>query len=123
MDIPWILFTVTILIILLAVIFISLNKKYKNKGPDYYTFFIMGIIWLGAGIPLATTTNNWGFSIMGLIFMVLGLIHKKDWKKYPRTRWESLSKKEKQIKIWAIILLGIGILVLAVYVLFRANAF
>ncbi len=121
----WLLIPIISIIIILGIIFILSLKKNKGKKhePDYYLFFILGIVWIGAGVPLGTTSNFWTLSIMGLVFMIIGLSHKKEWKKQKRICWKDLSKKEKQIKIWALIILAIGVLALVFYFIFGANVF
>ena len=110
----WLILAILILILLLFVVFIFFKKKKKHK-PDYYTFFIMGIIWSVFGI---ISKENSLFLIMGLAFMVIGLVHKKDWKKNHRT-WKQLSKEERKWKMWLIIglaifvILGIVVLLLS----------
>lgn len=112
--IPLILIAVLVLIVILAFIAIFVSKK--NKRPvDYYNFFIMGIIWTGAGIPL----ENFALTATGIIFMVLGLANKKKWKSN-RVRWKDLSKTEKRVRIWLFIVLGL--LVLAGFLLFLASS-
>lgn len=49
--------------------------------------------------------------------MIIGLIHKKEWKK-PKP-WNELSKNEKKYKKLAMIILGILILVILILVLFN----
>jgi len=103
--IPWILIAVLIMLILLGVIAIYVLKG-KKRPTDYYSLFTIGIIWFIIGIPL----ENSILSILGLVFMITGLIHKKDWKKNHR-KWKDLDKIEK--KISTIIMIILGILVLA----------
>ncbi len=102
---PWILIAVLVLIIALGVAAVLMKKK--TKAPtDYYIFFIMGIIWLGAGIPL----KNYALSAMGVVFMIIGLANKDKWKANHR-RWSQLGPEEKRLKLFLII--GLGVLVLA----------
>ena len=96
---PWILIAVGILIILLGIAYIISVKK-KKRPVDYYNFFIIGIIWAGAGIPL----KNYALSVIGLIFMAVGLFNKDKWKKN-RKRWKDLDKDEKKITIVIMIIL------------------
>lgn len=117
----WILISIFILIVLIAVIFLVMykhKKSGKKQEPDYYMFFILGIVWTGAGVALATTTDNFGFIIMGLVFMVLGLVNKDKWKTNHKT-YKDLSKKEQKIKLWTMILLGILVLGLVAYFILR----
>jgi len=110
MAMPWILIAIAVLIIILAVAAILIRKKTKTP-PDYYNLFLIGLIWVVIGIPLK---NNvlW---MLGFVFMLAGLVHKKDWKKN-RRRWKDLDKNERIISITIMVLLGI--LVLAGFILF-----
>jgi len=73
----WIGLAVFIVFIVLLDVWLSKMNK-KNKMPiDYYTWFVTGMIWIIIGIPF----HNIGLIFIGLIFMILSLIHKKEWKK------------------------------------------
>ena len=117
----WIMVSALILIVILLIF--AILYKAKNKGkipkrdPDYYSFFWMGICWLGAGIPLAVTTNNWGLLGIGIIFTIWGLAHKKEWKKN-HIKHKDLTPAERKIKSWIAIILGIIVLVGLVAFLF-----
>lgn len=101
MAVPWIL--ISVLIVLAVFIALIVMLKNKEKRPvDYYTLFIIGIIWMGLGIPI----GNYAFSAIGLVLMIVGLVHKKEWKKN-QMRWEKLSRKQKRMSL---ILLGILLL-------------
>ena len=116
MDIPWILIAIGLLIILIGVGFVIILKSSKKKRPtDYYNFFIMGLTWFPLGIVFMTTIedNSVGsfFFILGLVYMAIGLSHKKEWKKnHEANKWENLSKQEQKIKMWIIIILGLSVL-------------
>lgn len=113
----WILIAIVlILVIFLAVIFFSKKKKCP---PDYKSWFVMGITWAIVGIPFAISFNNYGLLGIGIIFTILGLAHKKDWNKYKKPSWKDLTKKEKQLRIWIMIVLRILVLGLIAYALFR----
>ena len=101
---PWIVIAIGVLIILLAVVALW-SRKIPRRPPDYYTFFILGIIWLPAGIA----TGNNALFIMGLVFMAIGLNHKKDWEKN-RVRWSDLTPEEKKFR--KILIAALAILVL-----------
>ena len=94
-------------------------KKGKKLRPDYYSLFIMGAIWLPAGILMRIfVPNSVGnvFLILGAIYFVIGLMHKNEWKNNHRA-WEQSSKKEKKLKIILLIILGIIVLVVMVVLL------
>ena len=102
---------ITIAVLIVALLTIFLVKKEK-RPPDYYAFFVMGIIWIGAGIPL----KNYGLSGMGFIFMVVGLVNKSKWKANRRT-WDQLSDKDKKFKM--IMMIGLlALLILGVVTFF-----
>lgn len=100
----WILLSIAIAIVLLFVIMLIVNRKIK-RPVDYYNFFIIGFIWLVIGFPL----DNPVLSIIGLVFMIIGLVNRKKWKANRRT-WKGLSKKEKRVRIWIMIILLILII-------------
>ena len=94
---------ITILVLGVVAIFATRGKK---RPTDYYNFFIMGAIWTAVGIPL----KNYLLSAIGLIFLIVGIVHKKDWEKN-RIRWADLDKGEKKLKIIVILTLGMILLV------------
>ena len=69
----------------------------------------MGCAW----IPIGVTTDNQTFTIIGLLFIIVGLRNKKKWKEN-RLRWSDLSKAEKTVKItvFTIILFSLSVAVL-----------
>lgn len=103
-SLPWILISLVTLLILLLLFVVFIRKK-KKFGPDYYAFFIMGIIWVAFGIP----TKNFGLAGMGVVFSIWGIVHKKEWKQNHRN-WSQLTKKEQKLKMWVIIALSILVL-------------
>lgn len=104
--IPWILIGVLILLILFAIIVFTIRKKEK-RPMDYYNFFIIGIIWIVIGVPL----KNWMLSFLGVVFAIVGLMHKKEWKKNRQKRdWSKMSKSERTLM--TIIMIFLAILVI-----------
>jgi phosphoglycerol transferase MdoB-like AlkP superfamily enzyme len=83
--------------LLLAVAFFIFKRKEKTE-PDYYTFFIMGLVWFAIGIPL----GNPALSIMGAAFLLIGFLNRGKWKK--QKKWSELSENEKRLKL---VLLGL----------------
>lgn len=106
--IPWILISIAVLLAILVIlaIVVKMNTKKKHRKTDYYSWFIIGIVWLCAGVPL----KNYALSVIGLVFMVLGLTHKKEWKKN-RVRWSDLDDQERKARIWIMVVLGLLVLV------------
>lgn len=112
---PWILISVAILLIL-GVLAVFYFRRKKKTAPDYYAFFVMGIIWLIAGaISMIFYEESFNaFFAMGVIFTILGLAHRKDWKKNRRS-WNKMDKDERRMMMLAMIALGILVLLLGVF--------
>ena len=107
----WILVSVAVVIIVLGILAIFFIKAKEGKHKvDYYSLFIMGVIWIAAGIPL----DNTALWILGILFFIIGLANKDKWKKN-RMDWKKITKKQKNILYIAIamlfLLLVSGILV------------
>lgn len=111
---PWILISVAVLLVILGLLVFLVG--YARKGghfppPDYYSMFVMGIIWVGFGAAsmLFYGTEMLFFLGMGVVFSVAGLAHRKEWKKNHRT-WKQLSRQEQMFKM--IVIIGLGVLLL-----------
>jgi len=62
-----------VLVLSLVVFFVARNRGIDTwKIDDYRTFFIIGAVF----IPIGIATDNWTFSILGLIFLILGATNK-----------------------------------------------
>lgn len=96
-----IIIAIAVFILLLgAIAFIW--KKNKCNNTDYYTFFTLGIVWTIMGI----SSKIYSLSIIGIVFLIIGLLNKDKWKE--RKTWNKLSKEEKRLKIIMIIVLTIA---------------
>lgn len=99
----WLILSLVILLLIVALaVFFLGNKK---KSVDYYALFISGIAWIFAGVPL----KNYGLSVLGIVFLVIGLKHKDQWRTN-RHSWDKMNKKEKIVKL--VVLLALVSLVL-----------
>ncbi len=104
--------SILVLLVVLGVIAIVMSKG-KKREPDYYSWFIMGMIWLVFGIPL----KIYALIVMGIAFGVAGLVHYKDWKKSQKINsWKKLSKAEKKLKI--LILLSLTVILIVGIIVF-----
>ena len=94
MDIMiWILILVAVAIVVLGILAILFIKAKEGKHKvDYYSLFIIGVIWVAVGILL----NNSALWILGFVFFVIGLANKDKWKKN-RTDWKKITKKQRNI--------------------------
>ena len=114
---PWILIAILVLIILLGVVAFALRSK-KKRPTDYYTFYIMGIMWTVLGIPL----HNYALSVVGVVLAIVGIAHRKSWKQN-RFAWNDVDAKERMLRLW--VMLGLGLLVaigLVVFFVLKAGA-
>lgn len=100
----WILIMVFILLVLLGLVAIFFTRQ-KKTPPDYYGFFVIGLVWA----PFGIIVKNYAFMVMGMVFMLIGLLHKDKWKQ-DRKDWSKLSKQERKITMALIIILGLLVL-------------
>ena len=100
--IPWILVAIGLVVVLLGVV---VWKSRKERRPtDYRSYFTMGIIWVASGLILSllpwllhgeefSSTGSF-FLMMGLGYMIIGLINRDKWGKHvemsPETRKKTL---------------------------------
>lgn len=104
----------SIIILLLIVAFAIVFMTRKNKRTtDYRILFFLGIIFIGAGVPLKIFL----LTLLGILYMAIGIAHRKDWGKEPQ-KWNELSKKEKTTRL---VIIGIASLIflggLVIYIL------
>jgi predicted membrane channel-forming protein YqfA (hemolysin III family) len=74
------------LLILLGLVFIIVLFRLKKSGreprTDYCALFIMGVIFIGAGVSLAVSIDNpgmYGLTALGVIYMIAGITHRDQW--------------------------------------------
>ena len=85
----WILLTILLgaiaAIVGVFVLFVMQKKKKEGtyKEPDYRAFFVMGICFLPMGIIFTTAINIgfMGITVLGLIYMAIGLVNRDKWKR------------------------------------------
>ncbi|MCX6815875.1 MAG: hypothetical protein NT120_03415, partial [Candidatus Aenigmarchaeota archaeon] len=103
-------FASIVVMVLIAFIGFMLMLKTKKAPADYRMLFVLGIIWIAVGVHLA----NYALLVVGLILFVVGLNNKNKWHAN-RTRWEKITKAEKEttalIMVLIIIVIAIGIAV------------
>lgn len=102
-----VLIGLVVLSLLLIFVFYVARKK-EHRIPDYRGWFIMGIIWVPAGIVLmlleGLTSMGVMFLLMGAVFAILGLANRDKWGKPPKLSTEK-EKKIRQITMAALALL------------------
>jgi hypothetical protein len=115
-NLPWILISIAILIVIFGLIFIFR----KNRKPiDYYNLFIIGVIWIIFG-TFSIFRRYEGinfFFVVGVILTIIGLIHRKEWKKNKRN-WKMNKKNLIWIMIIFLLAMVLGILT---YFFFASN--
>ena len=121
--ISWVIWLILGLLVLFGIIAIIVAKKNARKPTDYYALFVMGAIWFPIGLFMLFMDkgNSIGFlfAALGFIYFVMGLAHKKEWKKNHKT-WKQLNKKEIKFKITIMVILGLVVLAgLVVFCLLR----
>ncbi|MBN2261142.1 MAG: hypothetical protein JW702_11385 [Clostridiales bacterium] len=99
-----------ILILVIRVIYYKIFRDRPKRPIDYFALFVIGITWIGAGVPLLISTNNPGFIGMGVVFTILGLANKNKWKEN-RRRFSELDDIEKKFKIFVIIALFVLLII------------
>ena len=89
----WILVSVAAVIVILGILAIFFIKAKEGKHKvDYYSLFLMGVIWIAVGIPLDMTVL-WA---LGIVFFIAGVVNKDKWKKN-RMDWKKVTKRQRKI--------------------------
>ena len=112
MNIPWILVSIAVAVVILAILVVLI---YKRKGwkreVDYRSYFNMGIIWIPVGIifylVFKSVVGFW-FLFMGLVYLAIGLKNRDKWGKP-----QKVSPKYQKIMMIAI-LIGVIFLILGI---------
>ena len=104
---PWILVSIGVGLLVLLILWFFLAKR-SGCGMDYYSLFLIGLIWLPAGLIIKMPAL-W---ILGALFLAVGLANKGKWRK--RCMWVG-SKRDKVVKfillIVLLVLFAVGIIV------------
>jgi predicted membrane channel-forming protein YqfA (hemolysin III family) len=96
MTLIWIILALIVAIGIIAVLIAwKKAKKGEKHETDYYTFFLMGIIWTAIGAPywlLDGELFNPLFAL-GIVFLIVGLVNKSKWKKkqHPPGKWQVIA--------------------------------
>ena len=118
--IPWIIISIVILLILgIVIAVLAYKKKGRHQGTDYYTFFIIGLVWTLFGIYEQIRNSHSVFLALGIVFMAIGYAHKNKWKQ----NHLPFNKIEKNKKLLVIItIIGLLVLVVAALAVFILKA-
>ena len=114
MSIPWILVSIVVAVVILAILAIFVFKrKGWNSEVDYRRYFNMGIIWLPFGIVfylIFESLIGLVFFIICLVYLAIGLKNKDKWGKPQKI--SPIYQKALMIAV----LLGVVFLVLGIIV-------
>jgi len=113
----WILVSIAVVIVVLGILAIFFIKAKEGKHKvDYYSLFIIGVIWVAVGILL----NNSALWILGFVFFAIGLANKDKWKKN-KTDWKKITKKQRVVLYIAVAMLFL-LLVAGIIVFWLKNS-
>ena len=112
--IPWILVSIALVAIILAILgILFIKKKGWKRGVDYRNYFNMGIVWLPLGVVFYIIFENivglW-FLLMGLAYLAIGLKNRDKWGKPQKVS----PKSQKMLMIS--VLIGVIVLILGILV-------
>lgn len=105
-----IMILIAILIVVFGVVAVVQSRKHGLK-TDYRTLFILGVIWMGFGVVELFQGDNYLFFIIGVIFAVVGISKRDQWKKP-----EELDTKKKNLLLVLVVGLILFTLGTGVYV-------
>ena len=103
------------IVVALALVWYFVSRK-SGCGFDYYSMFVIGLLW----IPLGFASGLTELGIVGIIMFIYGLINKDKWRK--RCMWVDLSKTDKWVRIVVLIIL-ILLLAVGVYFILKGGGF
>ncbi len=112
MENPVIIILIVAIVVTLVIFMVRSagQNKDEKRVPNYRALFIIGVTWL----PIGIATDNPGFWVMGLVFMIIGLKNKNKWGQ--ETKWADLSPRVRRLKI--IVLGGLTIILMATILYF-----
>ena len=114
MNIPWVLVSIAIGVVLIAVLgILVLKRRGWQRKVDYRNYFNIGLIWLPFGIAIYLIFKNivglW-LLIMGIAYLSIGLKNKDKWGKP-----QEVSPKYQKILMIAV-LIGVLFLIFGIIV-------
>ncbi|MBU4536603.1 Gmad2 immunoglobulin-like domain-containing protein [Patescibacteria group bacterium] len=93
------------LLFLIVFAYLTTRDGKNNSNCNYKSIFMVGVTWLPLGIAVDVIT----FSILGLIFLIIGIINKDKWNNEKNN--QGLGSKSKMVLfIIFVILLFVGVL-------------
>ena len=112
--IPWILVSIAVAVIVLAILGILIMKKRGWKREvNYSNYFGIGIVWIPFGIVFYVIFENMVgimFLLLGLAYLAIGLKNKDKWGKPQKVS----PKSQKMLMIG--LLIGVVVLIVGILV-------
>jgi hypothetical protein len=96
----FILVSISLIVLASYAIAIFIRMKKEKYKTDYFALFFLGIIW----ILVCLAMQKWILTIIGLIFAIISLSEKRNWKKN-KMNWRTMKTKEKDYHKMLIIIL------------------
>ena len=72
----------TLLGLILVVVLMRQKKNGQTFKTDYRSLFVLGIIFMGAGVTLAISIDNpgmYGMTALGFVYLIAGLANRDKW--------------------------------------------
>jgi len=100
MDFTFII-AIVLFFFILFLIYLHMRNKYADQLTNFKIYFYLGAVFIIMGIAM----KFYFFSILGLIFMIIGLTNKRKWREFED--WLDLTPKQRKFKIIVVIVLSI----------------
>ncbi|MDH3294895.1 MAG: hypothetical protein OER95_11310 [Acidimicrobiia bacterium] len=115
----WIV-VVLITLLLLVMVFGLLRTRGGMPPTDYKRLFTLGVIFVGAGLPIWLSAGMPALFLTGLVFMGLSGFNRDKWEENAEAnKWENLTDEQKATrKMVNRLILGLVILGLVAFALF-----
>jgi hypothetical protein len=81
----------------------AVRKRKRAQTTNYRALFIVGLSF----IPVGITTKDYWIWLIGLVFMIISLANRKEWKN--ERKWSDLTNPEKAIRFF---MMAVGIILL-----------
>ena len=98
---------VVALLIIGFMIFLTVTKRRRTMATNFRALLIIGF----SLIPVGIATKNYWIWLIGIVFMIISLVNRKQWKN--ELQWSELPASEKVVRVFlmaiAIILFIAGV--------------
>jgi len=84
---------IVITVVLLVALIIARRYSETPHQTNFKALFVLGLAWIVVGI----SSDNLPLLVLGILFMVIGIINRQRWTRQPR--WTEMSPAQKRIKL------------------------